>query len=70
MFCLLQFFWPSELLIQHLADSVDCTNLESIVTCCLLLKLHSKNLQNMPVIFFIFVDFHCFVTICVDMMSL
>jgi hypothetical protein len=70
MFCLFQFFWPSKLLIQHLADSVDFTNLESTVTCCLILKLPSKNLQTMPVILFVFVDFHCFIIICVDMISL
>ena len=48
---------------------VNCTNLESTVTCCLILKLHSKNLQNMLVIFLVFVDFHCFVIIIVDMIS-
>ena len=43
------FFWPGQLLVQHLINSVDSKNLNSTVTCWVVLCLHSKRLHNMTV---------------------
>lgn len=41
-----------QLLIQHLVNNVDSTNLKSIVTRHVLCKVQSQKLQTMTVIFF------------------
>ena len=52
------FFWPGQLLVQHLINSVDAKNLNSTVTCCVAFCLHSKKLHRMTATFFIFSKFH------------
>jgi hypothetical protein len=51
------FFWPGQLLVQHLMATLDPKNLDRTLTNSVILKLHSKRLQTVPVILFIFTKF-------------
>ena len=51
------FFWHDQLLVQNLMATVDSTILNRTLTNNVILKLHSKGLQTVPVILFIFTKF-------------
>ena len=51
------FFWPDQLLVQNLMATLNSTTLDSTLTNSVILKLHSKRLHTVPVIFFVFTKF-------------
>ena len=51
------FSWLCKLLVEHLTDIVDSTNLGSTVTGHVVLKLYFKRLQTVSIIFFMSIIF-------------
>jgi hypothetical protein len=60
------FFWVSQLFVKHLVYYLDFTKLDSAVTHYVVFKLHFMRLSTMPVIFFIFSEFHSTVITTAD----
>jgi len=51
------FSWPCRLVIEHLTDTVDSTNLGNTVRGHVVLKLYFKRLQTVSIIFFMYIIF-------------